>query len=107
MRTLMITVAAVAALSASQSFAQQDHAAHRPSTPAPGATAEAKAAAEAAPTHEMCKAVMGKQMDPKAVHEHSREKGGVAMWPNGKPPSKAEMERMHKACAERMAPSGK
>jgi len=41
------------------------------------------------------------------VHEHSREKGGVAMWPNGKPPSKAEMERMHKACAERMAPSGK
>ena len=106
MRTLMITVAAVAALLASQSFAQQDHAAHQPSTPAPGATAEAKAA-EAAPTHEMCKAVMGKQMDPKAVHEHSREKGGVAMWPNGKPPSKAEMERMHKACAERMAPSGK
>lgn len=107
MRTLSITVAAVAALAASQSFAQQDHAAHQPATPAPGATAEAKATADATPTHEMCKAVMGKQMDPRAVHEHSREKSGVAMWPNGKPPSEAEMEKMHKACAERMPQSGK
>ena len=89
MRILLITVAAAAALTASQSYAQPDHAAHHPATPAPSGTAEAKATADATPTHEMCKAVMGKQMDPKAVHEHSREKSGVAMWPNGKPLSKA------------------
>ncbi|MFZ5683403.1 MAG: hypothetical protein ACOY9C_02080 [Pseudomonadota bacterium] len=43
MRTLMITVAAAAALVASQSFAQQDQ---HPATRAPPATADAKACAE-------------------------------------------------------------
>lgn len=55
-----------------------------------------------APTHEMCKAVMGKKMDPKAVHDHGRDKTGAATWPNGKVPSKGEMAKLHKACGELM-----
>lgn len=54
------------------------------------------------PTHEMCKAVMGKKMDPKAVHDHGRDKTGAATWPNGKAPSKAEMAKLHKTCGELM-----
>ncbi|WP_293678648.1 hypothetical protein [uncultured Phenylobacterium sp.] len=54
------------------------------------------------PTHEMCKAVMGRKMDPKVVHDHGRDKTGAATWPNGKVPSKAEMARLHKACGEMM-----
>jgi hypothetical protein len=101
MRRSFLIALTVAALAAGPSFAQDPHAAHHPAAP------ETKPAADAAPTHEMCKAVMGKQMDPKAVHEHSREKSGIAMWPNGKPLTKAEMEKMHKACAEKMAQPAK
>ncbi len=46
---------------------------------------------------------MGKMMDPKAPHDHGRDKTGAPNWPNGKAPTKAEMEQMHKACAEKMA----
>jgi len=56
--------------------------------------------------HDMCKAVMGDQMDPKAVHDHGRDKTGAATWPGGKPLSKAEMEAMHNKCAAMMAPAG-
>jgi hypothetical protein len=46
--------------------------------------------------------MMGKDMAPKAVHEHSREKSGMAMWPNGKPLSKKEMAAMHEKCTAMM-----
>ncbi|MET3667475.1 hypothetical protein [Caulobacter sp. 1776] len=55
------------------------------------------------PTHEMCKAVMGKAMNPKSPHDHGRDKTGAPTWPNGKALTAAEMEQMHKACAEKMA----
>lgn len=42
---------------------------------------------------------MGRMMEPKAIHEHSREKSGIATWPQGKPLTKAEMDAMHKNCA--------
>ncbi|HVK41276.1 MAG TPA: hypothetical protein VM471_02255 [Phenylobacterium sp.] len=44
-------------------------------------------------------------MDNKAVHDHGREKTGAPTWPNGKPLSAAEMEKMHKTCAEMMRKS--
>jgi hypothetical protein len=94
MKTVLIALAA-AALAAGPGLAQPAHPEHHPAT--------AAATPEAAPTHEMCKAVMGKKMDPKAVHEHSREKGGPVMWPNGKPLTKAEMQKMHERCAAKMA----
>lgn len=101
-RSFLIAVAA--ALVASPGLAQDQHSAHHPEG---GAPPEAKATPDVAPTHEMCQAVMGRKMAPKAVHEHSREKSGVAMWPNGKPLTKAEMEKMHKACADKMAQPAK
>lgn len=55
--------------------------------------------------HEMCMSVMGDQMKNRPVHEHSREKGGMAMWPTGKPLSKEEMAAMHRECAAKMSSS--
>lgn len=109
MRTsLLIAVAAAAGLMAGQGFAQEDHAAHHP---APAQAAEPPAhdmsGMDSASMHEMCKDVMAKKMDNKPVHEHSREKSGIATWPNGKPPTKAEMDKMHEQCAAKMAaPAG-
>lgn len=99
MKTLLIALAA-AALAAGPGLAQPAHPEHHP---APAAATPDATATPDAPTHEMCKAVMGKHMDPKVVHEHSREKGGPVMWPNGKPLTKAEMEKMHERCAAKMA----
>jgi len=87
-----LAIASIFALSASGvALAQDDHAAHHPND------------AAATPTHEMCKSVMGKAMDPKAPHDHGRDKTGAPTWPNGKPLTKAEMEQMHKTCADKMA----
>jgi hypothetical protein len=103
--TLLIAMTAAAALVAGQGFAQDDHAAHHPQSPA--AAAHDMSGMDAQSKHEMCKAMMGKEMAPKAVHEHSREKSGISTWPNGKPLTKAEMEEMHEACAAKMAaPAG-
>ena len=55
--------------------------------------------------HEMCKSMMARDMKNKAIHEHSRDKSGVAIWPNGKPLTKAEMAEMHKRCAAKMSES--
>ena len=104
MRYFLIAAAAAGSLAAAPALAQTDHPAHRPAAPAAKAP-ETKA--DVGPTHEMCKAVMGKKMDPKAVHEHSRDQSGITAWPNGKPPSKAEMDKMHKACAEGLAAAGR
>lgn len=91
MRRTLIAVACLAGLAAGPAFARQDHAEHHPTE------------AVAAPTHEMCKSVMGKKMDGKPGHDHGRDKTGAPTWPNGKPLSAAEMEKMHKTCAEMMA----
>ncbi|KRA64909.1 hypothetical protein ASD89_19640 [Caulobacter sp. Root656] len=93
MRRTFIVVTALAALAAGPALARQDHAEHHPDQAAP------------APTHEMCKSVMGKQMDGKPGHDHGRDETGAPTWPNGKPVSAAEMEKMHKTCAEMMKKS--
>lgn len=100
MRTLLVALASLAALGAGPSMAQEDHSAHHPP-----AAADAKPVtpdATAASMHERCKAMMGSRMDPKQPHDHMREKSGPMTWPNGKPLSAAEMEKMHKDCAARM-----
>ncbi|MCI3132768.1 hypothetical protein [Phenylobacterium aquaticum] len=104
--SILIALAAAAALVAGPGFAQEDHSAHHPApdakpaaaTPAPGGM-EGMSQAD---MHKMCMGMMGKDMAPKAVHEHSREKSGIAMWPNGKPLSKDEMAAMHKKCSGMM-----
>lgn len=93
MRTF-IAAAAAAALLGGQAVAQDQPAGNRPQPSAQDATA--------APTHEMCKSMMGRQMDGKVVHDHGRDKTGAITWPNGKPLTAAEMEKMHKVCAEKM-----
>lgn len=97
MRTFAIAAAA-AALLAGPALAQGQHAQHHP----PPAAAQDPTAA---PTHEMCKSLMGRQMEGKAVHDHGRDKTGAMTWPDGKPLTAAEMEKMHKACAEKMQKS--
>jgi hypothetical protein len=96
MRTFIIAAAGLALL-AGPALAQDEHAGHHP---APAA------ATTDAPTHEMCKSVMGRQMEGKPVHDHGRDKTGAPTWPNGKPLTPAEMEKMHKACAEKMNKTG-
>lgn len=104
--SILIALATAAALVAGPGFAQENHSAHHPASDAkPAAAAPAPSGMEGmsqADMHKMCMGMMGKDMAPKAVHEHSREKGGMAMWPNGKPLSKDEMTAMHKKCADMM-----
>ena len=100
--SLLFAVAATVALGAGQGFAQEDHTAHHPA-PAAAAPAHTMDGMDPAALHEMCKAEMGKKMDPKSVHEHSRDKSGIAMWPNGKALTEAEMAKMHETCAAKMA----
>lgn len=98
MKTMIAVLAALGAVTSAPAMAQSNQA--QPAAKAPMAAMPAMK--DAPPTHEMCKAVMGSNMDPKAVHDHGRDKTGAPTWPNGKPPSKAEMDRMHKACSEMM-----
>lgn len=100
MRTLIIA-ATFAALAGGPALAQDAHAGHHP---APAATPAQDPAP--GPTHEVCKSVMGRQMEGKAVHDHGRDKTGAVTWPNGKPLTAAEMENMHQKCAEKMQKAG-
>jgi hypothetical protein len=104
MRTLLVLTAA-AALAAAPAFAQQP----LKTDPAPGgpAASAAPSGTETPPTHEMCKTVMGAKMDAKHPHDHGRDKTGAPTWPNGKPLSKAEMDKMHQQCAARLAAAKK
>lgn len=88
----LATLAALVAFAAAPALAREEP------TVQPALT---EAQSQAA-THEMCKAVMGPKMDGKAVHDHGRDKTGAATWPNGKPLTAAEMEAMHKQCADKM-----
>ena len=89
---LIISAVAYAAIAAAPALAYE------------GAKSPA-AAAEATPTHEMCKSVMGGKMDATHPHDHARDKGGAPTWPNGKPLSKSEMDKMHAQCAAKMSKS--
>lgn len=100
MRTLLMVAASAALLIAAPALAQDpNHPADPAPTPAPAA------ALTDAQMHDMCKAVMGDQMDPKAVHDHGRDKTGAPTWPGGKPLTKDEMAAMHNRCAAMMAPA--
>ena len=101
MRTLLMAAASAVLLMAAPALAQDPHHPADPAvTPAPAA------ALTDAEMHDMCKAVMGDQMAPKAApHDHGRDKTGAPTWPGGKPLSKAEMEAMHNKCAAMMTPA--
>ncbi|MFN3512347.1 MAG: hypothetical protein ACK41C_04850 [Phenylobacterium sp.] len=89
MRMLLIAAAA-GFLAAGPGFARQDPA------------ASTTTSAEDAPSHETCKAVMGRKMDGKARHDHARDKTGSAQRSKTRPLTEAEMARMHEQCAEKM-----
>lgn len=99
---LLIVITAAAAIAAGPGLAQQSQGAH-PASAAAVPVAHSMEGLDAAAMHQMCKSEMGRKMDPKVVHEHSREKGGMAMWPNGKPLTKTEMAKMHEHCAAKMS----
>lgn len=90
MRALLATLAAASLISVGAAAAEPDHSAHHAAKPAEV-------------THEMCKAMMGAQMQGRPAHDHGRDKTGAATPGMTKPPTAAEMEAMHKACAEKMA----
>lgn len=93
MRTLLIAAVAALALTSAQAAGQPKPDEHH---------ADAAEAAQAQPTHEMCKAVMGRKMDGKTAHDHGKDKTGQASPPETRRLSKAEMEKMHARCAEKM-----
>lgn len=95
-----VIIGVAAALLSGTAALGQDHAAHHP-----GVT-EARAAAAEAKLHQECKAYMGRAMDPKQPHDHTRDKTGVASYPNGKPLSPAEMKAMHDRCQAMMEKPG-
>ena len=90
MRAFFATLAAATLISAGAGAAEPDHAAHHADKPAEV-------------THEMCKSMMGAQMQGRPAHDHGRDKTGAATPGMTKPPTAAEMEAMHKVCAEKMA----
>lgn len=96
MRTLLIAIATLGLATAGQSFAQPAHSDHKA---AGDATVLVKDHTN--PTHEECKAVMGRKMDGRVMHDHASMKGtpGVTRM---KPLSKAEMDKMHGKCAAKM-----
>lgn len=89
MRAFLTTLAAASLISAGAASADPAHGAHH-------------ADKAGQPTHEMCKSMMGAQMQGKPMHDHGRDKTGAATPGMHKPPTAAEMEAMHKACAEMM-----
>ncbi|CAN7301300.1 hypothetical protein LJR219_001503 [Phenylobacterium sp. LjRoot219] len=102
MNAIFATATLVAALATASAWAAQ------PASPPVGAGGQSAHAhsmegMDEKSMHEMCKSVMGKDMSNKSVHEHSRDKSGVAMWPNGKPLTKEEMAEMHKKCSAMMS----
>lgn len=92
MKAMIAALAVLCVQQATPAMAQADQA--QTATTAP--VAAAPMVKSHPPTHEMCKAVMGKKMDPKnaLVHGAHRVETGA--------PSKAEMARLHKACGEMM-----
>lgn len=102
MKALITTATIVAAFASASAWAAEP-APPRTGTGMGSAQTHSMEGMDEKSMHEMCKSVMGKNMANKSVHEHSRDKGGVAMWPNGKPLTKEEMAEMHKKCAAMMS----
>jgi hypothetical protein len=98
MQTLRFALPLAALLLATPALAQ-------PASPA-AAPSAAAAPSDAAAKHERGKAGMGAKMGPKQPHDHMRDKQGMMTWPNGKPMTAAEMQRMHEQCAAMMAKAG-
>ena len=114
MRTLLISVAALALAGAGLASAQEHegHPAKPPmasgsSTPPMGPMASGSAMpmpmhdGAMMPTHEMCQSVMGRKMDPKQLHNHSADKG-APMAGMKRPLTKKQMAAMHTKCAAMM-----
>ena len=89
-----ILVLVSASLLAGPAFAQQD----RTPRGAPPKTERT----DAAPTPEMCRALMSRHMEGRPPNGHGHERMGPMTWPDGKPLTAAEMERMHRDCAAKM-----
>lgn len=94
MRALILAVAAIS-LSAGVASAQP--------APAPAAAVPIVVADPAVPTHDECKAVMGRKMDPVVTHDHGAMKGAPTATAHRKPLSAVQMDKMHQACAAKMA----
>lgn len=97
MNAIRIVLPLAALLIAGPAFAQPGHDEHHPAAAASAAKPDQMA------MHEHCKAMMGAKMAGAAAHNHSQDKQGMMSGAKGKPPTKAEMERMHAQCAKMMA----
>ena len=102
MKSLLISLAAGAALLAGSAMAQQPASGE----PAVGAAAPAThmdmSKMTDAQMHEHCREVMGHKMDGRVPHDHSVDKMGHGP-PAARPLSEAEMKKMHDRCAAMMA----
>ena len=94
MNMFRIVLPVAAILVAAPAIAQPPTAQHQHDQPA--------APSDQAAMHERCKAMMGAKMAGRPAHEHSADKQGIAAGKR-KPPTAAEMDQMHKRCAEMMA----
>jgi hypothetical protein len=103
MKTLLLSLAAAAALLAAPALAQE-RADHHPAADAAATAATPKPMSEMndAELHAHCKALMGHKMDGAAIHDHASMKGtpGVSKT---KPLSTAEMKAQHEKCTAIMA----
>ena len=99
MKSLILSLAASAALFAAPALAQ-DHADHHPATEA--AAPKAMADMTDAELHAHCKALMAHKMDGRVPHDHNVDKSGHAP-PPAKPLSEAEMKARHEKCSAIMA----
>lgn len=102
MNALHLALPLAALLLAGPALAQPaDHDAHHP----PSAAAQAAPAApmSEADMHARCQAMMGARMAGPPAHDHARDKMGMVGNMKTKPPTEAEMDRMHAQCAAMMA----
>lgn len=104
MKTLLMAVASAALLMAAPALAQDPHHPAEPAAAPVAATPAPKT--DEASMHDQCKVLMGRMMDPKAQHDHGKDKTGAPTWPGGKPLTKDEMAAMHKKCAAMKAQDG-
>lgn len=91
---MLIAAAAIAALAGGSAVAR--------TPPATAPTPALKADPELS-LHDRCKIFMGNRMDPRWMHDHHRDKTGMPTWPRGRPPTKAQMDAMHKQCLKLMS----
>ena len=93
MRKVMLVLAS-ASLLAGPALAQPDR--------APQAAPPKAERPDGTLTPEMCRALMRRHMGEQPPHNHGHDRMGPMTWPNGKPLTAAELEKMHRECAARM-----